>query len=265
MATEDTYRSGDEDDGGSPDERIVNEAMRRFDICAQVENDCRQRMIQDIKFANADSDNLYQWDSTTRSARGYGTIDERPCLTINKTRQHCLNIINDAKQNKPSVKIKPVGNEATYEAAQVFEGICRHIEYISNAQTAYDTATTFQVQGGIGWWRVVTDYPQDNDKSFDQEIYIRRVDDPLTIYMDPDIKEADGSDARYAFVFDDMKKSLFNERFPKFKDKAGHAPLNVSGDWVREDQIRVAEYYRVVETEDELLSYTDPLTGENAI
>ena len=42
--------------------------------------------------------------------RGYGTVNERPCLTTNKVRQHNLQIINDAKQNKPSVKVKPVGN-----------------------------------------------------------------------------------------------------------------------------------------------------------
>ena len=62
--------------------------MRRFDVCAAVENDCRLRFIEDIKFCNADADNLYQWDEMTRNARGYGTSDERPCLTINKTRQH---------------------------------------------------------------------------------------------------------------------------------------------------------------------------------
>jgi len=239
--------------------------MRRFDICAKWENDCRQRMIEDVKFCNGDPDNLYQWDSAIRNARGYGTIDERPCLTINKTRQHCLNIINDAKQNKPSVKVKPVGNEATYEAAQVYEGIIRHIEYISNAQAAYDTATTFQVQGGIGWWRLTTDYPDYNDNSFDQEIFIRRIKDPLTVYLDPDIKEADGSDARYGFVFDDMARDVFKDKYPRYKDLATKSPLDVSGEWVRDDQVRVAEYFYVIEEDDSLVAYTDPFTGEKAI
>ncbi len=260
MATPDTYHD-DMDSGGTPDEKIVKEAMRRFAVCATVENDCRLRFIEDIKFANGDADNLYQWDETTRTARGYGTIDERPCLTINKIRQHNLNIINDAKQNKPSVKVKPVGNGATYDAAQVYEGICRHIEYISNAQAAYDTATTFQVQGGIGWIRLATDYPDYNDQSFDQEIFIRRVKDPLTVYLDPDIREADGSDARFGFVFDDMSREVYRDKFPKYKDLATKSPLDVSGDWVRDDQVRVAEYYRIVETDDKIVSYVDWDTG----
>lgn len=262
MATEDTRHNSDEDTGGTKDEQIVREAMRRFDICAAFENDARLRFIEDLKFANADSDNLWQWDTNARNARGYGTIDERPCLTINQTRQFCLNIINDAKQNKPGVKVKPVGNGATYDAAQVFEGICRHIEYISNAQAAYDTATTFQVQGGIGWLRLATDYPDYNNESFDQEIFIRRVKDPLTVYLDPDIREADGSDARYGFVFDDMARDVFNDKYPRHKDLATKSPLDVTGDWLREDQVRVAEYYRVVESDDKLVSMVDPATQQ---
>lgn len=264
MATEDTFHDSQEDTG-TPDEKIVKEAMRRFNICATWENDSRLRFIEDIKFCNADSDNMYQWDSTARTSRGYGTIDERPCLTINKTRQHCLNIINDAKQNKPGVKVKPVGNQATYEAAQVFEGICRHIEYISNAQSAYDRATTFQVQGGIGWIRLATDYPDYNDQSFDQEIFIRPVKDPLTIYLDPDIREADGSDARYGFVFDDMSRDVFNDKYPEHKDLATKSPLDVTGDWLREDQVRVAEYYRVIEKPDTIIAFTDPMTGQKRV
>lgn len=266
MTTPDTYHDGQEDTG-TPDERIVKEAMRRFAICATVENDCRLRFIEDIKFANGDADNLYQWDETTRNARGYGTIDERPCLTINQTRQFCLNIINDAKQNKPSVKVKAVGSGATYDSAQIFEGCIKHIEYISNAQVAYDTATTFQVQGGIGWLRVVTDYPEcgvddDDPSAYDQEIFIRRVKDPLTVYLDPDIKEADGSDARYGFVFDDMNREVFKDAYPKHADLATKSPLDVSGEWLRDDQVRVAEYYRAVETDDKLISFKDRLSGQ---
>lgn len=265
MSTPDSFHDSQDDKSGTPDERIIREAKRRFDICAKWENDARLRFIEDVKFANGDADNLWQWDVNARNARGYGTIDERPCLTINKVRQHCLNIINDAKQNKPSVKVKPVGNGATYDSAQVFEGICRHIEYISNAQAAYDTATTFQVQGGIGWFRLTTDYPDYDDGSFDQEIFIRRVKDPLTIYLDPDIREADGSDARYGFVFDDMSRDVFKDKYPKYASEAGHSPLNVTDDWLREDQIRVAEYYRVVEKEDKVVAYIDPLTGEQVV
>lgn len=250
----------DDEEGLSPDDKIIREAKRRFGICEDWEGDAQKNWVADYKFANADATNLYQWPQDVRQSR---ELDDRPCLTINKTRQHCLQIINDAKQNKPSVKIKPIGNGATYEASQVFEGVVRHIEYISNAQSAYDTATTYQVMGGIGYWRVVTDYA--GDDTFDQEIFIRRVKDPLSVYLDPDIREADGSDAAFGFIFDDMERKDFNRKYPKFKGEVGASTFEEGDTWIREDQIRVAEYYRRVPKKDRLMAFTDPQSGQQVM
>lgn len=239
------------------DDKIIAEAERRFEQCENWESRARKLFVEDIKFSNADSDNGYQWPGDIRRNR---EIDERPCLTINKTHQHNLQIINDAKQNKPRATVRPVGNGATYEASQVFEGIFRHIEYISNATVAYDTATSFQVQGGIGYWRVVTDY-LGND-NFDQEIFIRRIKDPLTVYLDPDINEVDGSDARFGFIFDDMPLDEFRQAYPEYRDMGGADALGNSSGWIDKDHVRIAEYYRRTENKDQLISFTDPRTGQ---
>ncbi len=234
------------------DDKILAEAKKRFKRCQDWEADARRRFIEDLRFANGDPDNGYQWPDNIRNARD---LAGQPRLTINKTRQHNLQIINDARQNKASVNVRPIGAGASYEAAQVFEGVVRHIEYISNAQAAYDTATWNQVTGGIGWWRVLTDYA--GDDTFDQEIYIRRVPDPLSVYLDPDIQQYDGSDARFGFVFRDMPKDAFEAKYGKdAADKAGAAPLDNAGDdgWVGEDHVRVAEYYRRVEKADRLIA-----------
>jgi hypothetical protein len=95
----------------SDDEKIVREAKKRFKRAEDWESTARKRYVEDTKFANADADNMYQWPSITTQARGYGTADERPCLTINKTRQYCLQIINDSRQNKTAIKIKPTGRQ----------------------------------------------------------------------------------------------------------------------------------------------------------
>jgi hypothetical protein len=98
-------------------------------------------------------------------------LEDRPCLTINKTQIHNLMVINDAKQNKPGVRIRPVGDEATYEGGQIYQELVYHIEYISSAENVYDSATTWQVEAGIGYWRLITDYISED--TFDQEIYIQ--------------------------------------------------------------------------------------------
>lgn len=241
----------------SGDEKIVHEAKKRFDRCEKWESQARKHYLNDTKFANGDSDNNYQWPDNIRQQRD---VDQKPCLTINKTAQQNLQIVNDAKKNKPGVNIRPVGDEATYDAAEAYEGIVRHVEYISNATTAYDKASETQVEGGVGYWRVVTDY--ENDDSFDQEIYIRRVSDPLTIFTDPDAKEADGSDARFGFVFEDVPRDEFLDEYPDDEDIITQAALGYGNGWIDKDHVRVAEYYKQIEKKDKLVAFTSPETKE---
>lgn len=245
----------------SGDARIVAEAKKRFRYCEEWEGDFLKHFVDDLKFANGDPVNNWQWDNELRT---YRQDRKKPCLTINKVRQHNLQIINDAKQNKPGVIVRPVGDGATYDAAQIFEGVVRHIEYQSNAQVAYDTATTFQVQGGIGYWRVITEYV--GNDSFDQEIFIRRIKRPESVFIDPDISEVDGSDARYGFVFEDKPRDEFGKQYPEFKDDAGFSALGDDADsWLDKDHVRVAEYYDRTQKRDRLVAFIDPATGQQVV
>lgn len=233
------------------DETIMTEVKKRWTLCEAWESDSRKLYREDVMFANGDSDNNWQWPNAVRGDR---VTEDRPCLTINKTRQHCLNIINDAKQNKPGVSVRPVGGGSDYDAAQVFEDLVRSIEYHSDAEQVYDGATTLQVQGGIGWWYVTTAYS--HHKSFDQEIFIRPIKDSLNVYMDPDIRQKDGSDARYLFHFEDMPRTQYDEEYPDDKE-VGDLPV-VSGDnWVGADYVRVASYWRKRTEADTLYALTD--------
>lgn len=246
--------------GQSADERIVREAKQRFKRCQDWEATARQRWIEDVKFYNGDAYNMYQWPQAAQTARGFGQDDARPCLTVNKTAQHVKQIVNDARQNKTSIKIKPVGGEATYEAAQVLEGLVRHIEYKSDAQSHYAHATKFQVQGGLGWLRVLTGYA--DNETWDQDISIKAVPDPLSVYADPDYREADGSDMRFGFVFSDMPRDEFEMQYPKYKERCVAVALGNQDDWIAEKHVRVAEYFYRNEVRDTLILFTDPASGD---
>lgn len=232
------------------DQKLLDGAKKRFERCQRWESTARNNFLNDIKFANADSYNGYQWPNNIRNDR---TNESRPTLTINKTRQHNLQIVNDAKQNKTSVTIHPTGDGATYEAAQALEDLVRHVEYQSNAQAAYGQAVTFQVTAGKGFLRVVTDYC--GDDSFDQEIFIRPINDPLTVYLDPDAKQADKSDGRFAFIFDDVPRDLFGEIYPQYKNAVPPLTFGTTDDWLDQDHVRVCEYFYVVEDKDSLVSF----------
>ena len=226
---------------------VFTEAYDRFKRCVKWEQTARQRFLDDYKMAIADSYNGFQWPNDLRKTR---EIDDRPSLTLNGIRQHNLQIINDAKQNKPSIKAMPTGGGSTYASAACVSALFKHIEYISNATTAYDLATTFQVNAGWGYLRIETDYA--NEENNDQEIYIRRVNDPLSIYMDPEAKEADKSDAMFAFAFEDIEKEEFDKspKWSKYAHLAGQTALGDFEGWLTQNKVRVADYWRVVEEED---------------
>jgi len=238
---------------------IIKEAKERWNLCNDAENQFRSRFKEDYKFAHGDADNGFQWDQKDRMSR---QIDRKPALTINKTRQHNLNIINDATQNKPGIKYMPSGGGASFESAQVWMALARRIEANSSAGDAYTTGIDRMVQGGFGYARVVTDYVASD--SFEQQLLIKRVPDPLKVFLDPDAQERDKSDSNYGFVFEDMHRQEFNRKYPELARQAQVGGLQNSS-WISDKLVRKAEYFRAVETKDILWQYFPedgpPFTG----
>ena len=218
------------------DEKILREAKARFERCQAWESAWRDRAKFDIKFANGDALNHGQWDSNVRQERG-----ARPCLTYNQVRTHNLHIINDARQNKAQIKVTPTGGRASYESAQIFSGIIRRIEYQSKAVDAYSTAIYHQVESGIGYVRVETDYVDQN--SFDLDLFVRRIADPFTIYCDPDAKEYDKADMNFCFVFEDVPRDRYEEEYGK-EDSPAPSTFDNTDNWNDKDHVRIAEYWR---------------------
>lgn len=234
------------------DNPIVREARIRFSRCGEWEAAWRPRFIDDIKFENGDSDNGYQWPNEVRRNR---EIDSRPCLTMNVVRQHNLQISNEMRKNKSSITVVAMGDAGTAEAASIWSDIIRHVETVSDAQSAYTVARGFQIGGGLGWWRIVTEY--ESPTSFNQNPRIIPVMDPLSIYMDPDTQTLNGRDANFAFVFDDVPREQFEAAYPELSDQVGQMPMDLGGqeDWLSKDHVRVCEYFRKVAVSDRVVSF----------
>jgi hypothetical protein len=240
---------------------IVRRAHRRFMKCHRYETDARNNWLNDYKFGNGDVYNNWQWPVEIFQDRG-----ARPSLTVNEVYVHNLHIINEAKQNKADVKYRPTGAGATEAAAEVREGMYRHIANISNAQMAQGQAIGFQVQAGLGWTFIESDYVQASPKpgpdAFNQEIYIRGCDDPLSAMLDCDCHELDGTGARYGFIFADRPIDEIEEKYPHLEGKltVTNAVDGEDAGWIREDHAREARYYEVTEDRDELLGGDDGTT-----
>ena len=250
------------------DKEIIDEAKKRFEEAFAWEGTTRTLQIMDIRFGNADSDHPeWQWPDTVYADRTAPGSDQ-PCLVINKTRQHCLQILNDMRQHEDDVEVRPVSGGASAQSAQILEGICRHISYNSNASQAYDTGCWYQVFGGIGYWRVITECPPDQD-TFDQEIYVRRIPRPDLVLLDPHIQEFDGSDAKWAIIFEDVPRKQAEAEGDIDEGEAVTPPLGANtSDWNNGETIRRAEYFYRTEKADELIELPPELAqviGKSAV
>lgn len=235
------------------DKEILEEAYERFDYLVNLEAKNRELFIEDLKFANGDGDNGYQWDEATVRDR---TDEGRPTLTVNKVKVFNRAITNDFLQNRTSPKVLPVANGADIETAKIFNDIIRHIEIQSCATNAYSTAFNFAVDAGIGFFRITTDFI--NDMSFDQEIYIKRIKNPLNVYLDSNIQYADGRDAKFGFVIEDLSEEEFEAQFGEAEETSS---FNRNVKWNNDDEtIKVCEYFRVVEEMDILYAMPDGST-----
>ncbi len=228
----------DKADTGNANKDFITDSTRQLTDCVDRESSERGKQLIDLRFVS-----LEQWDSTVRNARENDVNGPRSCLTIDKINQYRTQIINDIRKNRPAVKVRPVDDFADPDTAQVIQGIVRHIEDISCADICYETAAESAIDGGIGYYRFTTDYV--DEKTFDQEIYIKPVPDPFSVYLGPHIWP-DGSDAEYGFVIEDMTKADFKRQFPKAKLEAGPDMPGVdtgSPFWIGEDGVRVAEKF----------------------
>ena len=264
------------DDGIGGAERVANGGSDRSELLAEMRSRMqsaqsafsltRQAELDDLRFMAGSPDNNWQWPQDVLATRGSvqgQTVNARPCLTINKLPQHVRNVTNEQRQNRPSGKVIPADDRADPEVAEIFDGIVRHIEYMSDADVAYDTACDNQVTFGEGYIRLLTEYCDED--TFDQDIRIGRIRNAFSVYMDPMIQDPCGSDARYCFITQDITISEFERMFPDATpittlrtQGVGDASM---GYWLNEDVIRIAEYFYVDEVKATLNLYPGGMTA----
>jgi hypothetical protein len=150
-----------------------------------------------------------------------------------------------------------VDSEADPETAEVLNGLIRNIEQSSNAEVAYDTALEHAVFGGFGFFRINTRYTSDD--TFDQDVVIERVPNPLAVYPDCYSTAADSSDWNYCYVTDQMAKAAFKKAYPGAEevDWEGEAWSGVGAPWMDGDFVQVAEYWVREKVKRTILLLTD--------
>lgn len=235
------YSSDNKSDSDSKTKEFLATAKERFDSCRDSMADIVDDFNDDIKFLSGK-----QWsDEMLRERRA----DRRPAIIVNKLEKAHGQVVNDFKQNRPSIKARPIDNNTDPDTADVINGLLRRIQSSGQYKEALDCAFYYAVAGGIGFLRVTTDYTSDD--SFDQDIYVTKIDDPCNVFFPIDLcSHSDYSDAPYCFVRSIMTKKQLSETYPDIYDETDNS----------DDTVDVLEYFCVDTTPAWLILLSDGTT-----
>lgn len=229
------------------DREGIEEALETFQEWQEALSPMQTDGLADARFALLGE----QWPDEIAQQR---QREGRPTLTMNHMPKYIRQVTNDARQNKPQVVIRPVDSGADVKIAEVYGGLIRQIESASDADIAYDTAAFCAVTSGVGFWRVDIDYAC-ND-SWDYDIKIGRIPNPLSVTFDPLSKAGDASDWRGCFVVEEMEKKEFEALYPG-ADTAGWKDSPWQEAWFSGDMVRRAEYWQRTEIERKIWLMSD--------
>lgn len=247
---------------------IHAEALERFQLCQDAESAQRERELEDLQFARALPED--HWPDEIRRARAGGiasdgkVLPERPTLVINKLAQPITLAVAEARDASLGIIVKPKGDSANTDGADLRQGMIRCIEQDSNAAQARLWAMERALHCGRGYYRVLTEYSNDGD--FDLDIRVSRILEQGCVYLDPYATAPDWRDGEFAFITEDLSREEYARRFgdealealsgDEFSSLTDQPP-----DWVTSDSIRVAEYYYVEHRDRTLVRLP---TGETA-
>lgn len=197
----------------------------------------RDHAVDDKKFAAGE-----QWDAQVLEQR-----KGLPCLVINNIPQFTAQLVGDWRESRKAIKVVP-SNDEDVDVANVRGDLIRNIEMQSRADRVYDSAFESLVQCGDGAFRVGVEYARDD--VFDQDIFIRPIEDCLAVVWDKFSVDPTGRDAKHVFVDDRIPTKEFERKWPKVPiDELAHdiASMDNMGGWAEEDSYRVTEYWRLIE------------------
>lgn len=230
------------------EEDVLRQAREAFERARLWWNDNHEEARADLAFARLGR----QWDERIRRQR---ELEQRPCLTFNKMPAFIRQVVNDARQNKPAIKVHPQDAHADPRTAEIINGLIRNIEITSDADVAYDTAIEHAVGQGFGFWRINTCYA--GDDAFDQDIVIERIANPFTVYGDPRSTAADGSDWNEAFVVTTMTRDEFEAEYPDAEKTDWEVDFREAPGWLDGECVTVAEYWTRAKVRHEIVALSD--------
>lgn len=229
-----------------------------FDRDWMSSDEARTEATNDLYFSR-----VSQWDDWLNQ---YTTLQYRGQFDV--VRPVVRKLVAEMRQNPIDVLYRPKDN-ADPDAADTLMGMYRTDMRHNTAKIAVNVAVREQIEAGVGAWRLVTDY-EDQDPTSNNQI-IRRLpihEASSHVVWDSNAKQMDKSDAKHVTVINAMSLGGWEA----YAEEQGFDPDDIPDfqnpdmtwlfPWLTKDVVYVGEYYEVEEKKETVFIYQDPLTGE---
>lgn len=227
---------------------ILERARKFYERAQQWWSSNHSIGTEDVRFARLGE----QWHKQDEERR---RLECRPCETFNKMPSFIRQVVNDARQNKPAIKVHPADDKADPPTAELLNGLIRNIEVISNADAAYDTGIEHGADRGFGFWRVNTRYACDD--SFEQDIIIERIVNSFSVFGDYRSEAVDSSDWNECIIATTLPKDEYEREYPNAEKVNWDFDFKTTPDWFDGENVTVGEYWLREKVESEIVALSD--------
>ena len=240
------------------DNERLNSILCKFDADWMASEEARTEATNDLYFSR-----VSQWDDWLSD---YTTLQYRGQFDV--VRPVVRKLVAEMRRNPIDVLFRPKDG-ADPNSADVLMGMYRTDMRHNTAKISVNIAVREQIEAGVGAWRLITEYEDQDPTSNNQVIRRVPIHEACThVVWDSNSKQMDKSDAMHCTVINAMsrdgwkafaEKNGFDEdETPSFQNP----DMNWLFPWLTSDVVYVGEYYEVEEKKETVFIYQDPLTGE---
>jgi hypothetical protein len=198
----------------------------------------QRNLVQEQKTFILEKDG--QWDERTvqmmeNESRYRGTFDQvSPILD---------QISGEMDEANFGIEVSPAGGGATEDVAEVYGGIVRNIENISNTSMLYSEVGKSMIMAGLDGLEVVQEDIDAN--TFDQDLVFKAVSDWYkSVWFDLAAIKPDMSDSNWAIKLRKMPAANYDKQFPKGSGMSiGEGEVNHSERRKTYDTVTVGKLY----------------------
>ncbi|WP_316375024.1 portal protein [Enterobacter hormaechei] len=240
------------------DNERLNSILCKFDADWMASDEARTEATNDLYFSR-----VSQWDDWLSD---YTTLQYRGQFDV--VRPVVRKLVAEMRRNPIDVLFRPKDG-ADPNSADVLMGMYRTDMRHNTAKISVNIAVREQIEAGVGAWRLITEYEDQDPTSNNQVIRRVPIHEACThVVWDSNSKQMDKSDAMHCTVINAMsrdgwkafaeKHGFDEDEIPSFQNP----DMNWLFPWLTSDVVYVGEYYEVEEKKETVFIYQDPLTGE---